>query len=104
MESLKYDNKEHSLSQNFFHFRKYIPPDLSNSNIVSRLNNDMIKKLNFEYEMLSQKGNSLNDKKIRYNNIQLHQQKQINKKHRHSLLITYLQNIDFNILNKNKYP
>ena len=102
MESVGYDNKEHSLSQNFFHFKKHIPPDLSNSNIVSRLNNDIIKKLNFEYEMLSQKGNSLNDKKIRYNNKQLHQQKQINKKHRNSLLKTYLQNVDFNIINKNK--
>jgi hypothetical protein len=59
-------DEKNSLSHNYFKLKKYVPPDLSNSNIVSKLNNDMIKKLNLEYEMLSQKGNSLNDKKFIY--------------------------------------
>jgi 16S rRNA U1498 N3-methylase RsmE len=59
-------DEKNSLSHNYFKLKKYVPPDLSNSNIVSKLNNDMIKKLNLEYEILSQRGNSLNDKKYIY--------------------------------------
>ena len=59
-------DEKNSLSHNYLKLKKYVPPDLSNSNIVSKLNNDMIKKLNLEYELLSQRGNSLNDKKYIY--------------------------------------
>ena len=70
-----YGDEKNSLSHNYFKLKKYVPPDLSNSNIVSKLNNDMIKKLNLEYELLSQRGNSLSDKKYIYFNKEMLQHK-----------------------------
>ena len=55
------------ISKSCFVFRRNNKPDLSDNMTVSKLNNDMIKKLNKEYEELTQKGKKYDRKQKRPN-------------------------------------
>lgn len=64
------------ISKSCFIFRRNNKPDLSDSMTVSKLNNDMIKKLNKEYEELTQKANKID------NHNHHHKQKRPNKQYK----------------------